>query len=147
MYKRILVATDGSDTADRAVAHAIALAGEQGAAVRFVTVVNPRITGWGEFAGAEIDSLIDEAREILAKADEHARAAGLAPDSTPVEACERHIGQVIAQEALDWGADLVVMGTHGRKGVTRLVLGSVAEVALRMSRVPVLTIPPHEAEE
>lgn len=146
MYKRILAATDGSDTADRAVAHAVALAREQGAELRFVTVVNPRITGWGEYTGAEIDSMIDDARTVLERADERARAAGLAPDSVPVEASERHIGEVLADEAAAWGADLLVMGTHGRKGFTRLVLGSVAEVALRTSRVPVLTIPPEEIE-
>lgn len=146
MYKRILVATDGSETAERAVAHAITLAGEQGAALRFVTVVNPQITGWGEFLGAEIDSLLENARAILERADERARAAGLAPESGPMEARERHIGEVIAQEAADWDADLLVMGTHGRKGFTRLVLGSVAEVTLRTSRVPVLTIPPRDAE-
>lgn len=147
MYKRILMATDGSDTAGRAAAHAIALAAEQGAALRFVTVVNPQITGWGEFSGAEIESLIEESREILRQACEHARTAGLAPDSALVEARERHVGEVIAQEALDWGADLLVMGTHGRKGVSRLMLGSVAEVTLRTARVPVLTIPPQELGE
>lgn len=146
MYKRILVATDGSDTAERAVAHAVSLAGEQDAALRFITVVNPQITGWGEFLGAEIDSLIENARELLERTDERARAAGVAPDSGLLEARERHVGEVIAQEALDWDADLLVMGTHGRKGFTRLVLGSVAEVALRTSRVPVLTIPPQEAD-
>jgi len=116
MYKRILVATDGSDTAERAVACAIALAGEQGAALRFITVVNPEITGWGEFLGAEIDSLIEDARAILERADERARAAGMAPDSGLLEARGRHVGEVVAQEALDWAADLLVMGTHGRKG-------------------------------
>ena len=148
MFKHILVAADGSETAGRALTHAIALAVEQGARLRVVNVVAPRVSDWGELAWVDmntvVDGLTEEGRQILDQAAEQAQAAGVSVETALVDARQRHVGEVIASEAQTAGADLIVIGTHGRKGFSRLMLGSVAEVTLRMAHVPVLALPPAE---
>ncbi|MEJ2644608.1 MAG: universal stress protein [Gammaproteobacteria bacterium] len=148
MFKHILVAADGSETAGRALTHAIALAAEQGAKLRVVNVVAPRVSDWGELAWVDmntvVDGLTEEGRQILEQAAEQAQAAGVSVETALVDARQRHVGEVIASEAQSAGADLIVIGTHGRKGFSRLMLGSVAEVTLRMAHVPVLALPPAE---
>ncbi|MGA7802134.1 MAG: universal stress protein [Gammaproteobacteria bacterium] len=149
MYKHILVAADGSDTAGRAVSHAIALAAEQHAELRFINVVAPRVSDWGELAWVDMNTvakgLTAEGRGILEQVAEQAQAAGVRAETALVEARQRHVGEVIAADAQASGADLIIIGTHGRKGFSRLMLGSVAEVTLRMASVPVLALPPAQA--
>lgn len=146
MYTHILIAADGSDTADRAMAHAIELAREQSATLHVVHVLSPRVSDWGELAWVDMNTVVEglkaEGRQILDQAAEKAQAAGVSVQTALVDARQQHVGEVIAAEAQNSGADLIVIGTHGRKGFSRLMLGSVAEVTLRMAHVPVLALPP-----
>ncbi|OYW38713.1 MAG: hypothetical protein B7Z35_06325 [Hydrogenophilales bacterium 12-61-10] len=83
-------------------------------------------------------------RKLIAAARETARLANfeLEADLIETDTPAQHVAEAIAAEAARWGADLVVMGTHGRRGFQHLMLGSMAERTLRYSAVPVLLIPP-----
>jgi nucleotide-binding universal stress UspA family protein len=83
--------------------------------------------------------------KILAAARETAQKAGLESESAlmETETPTQHVAETIAKEASRWPADLVVLGTHGRRGFERMLLGSVAEGMARRSPVPVLLIPSH----
>jgi nucleotide-binding universal stress UspA family protein len=69
-----------------------------------------------------------------------AKAAGVDFDSHLIDFPGQRLGQTIADEATQWGADLIVVGTHGRRGFSRALLGSGAEQILRMAPVPVLVM-------
>lgn len=147
MYARILVAIDGSPHSERALSHAIGLAKGLSAALCIAHVVD---SGWlGVGMELAIDTMpLTQARhaageKLLADARQAAQAAGLAAETCLVEMATPadHVAALIAKEAADRSADLVVLGTHGRRGVERLLLGSVAEGVARLSPVPVLLIP------
>ena len=147
MYTRILVAVDGSPHSERALSHALGLAKGLSAALRLVHVVD---TGWlGLGMELAIDTVQlsrarrDAGEKLLAGARESAQAAGLEAEVRLVEMATPadHVAALIAKEAADWPADLVVLGTHGRRGLERMLLGSVAEGVARLSTVPVLLIP------
>lgn len=140
MYERILVPTDGSPETERAVEHAVELAGAHGATVHGVYVVNtasyttmPMETGW-EGVG---ELLREDGEAALERVEELAGAAGVAHQ---VHLLDGSPSREIVRFAEELGADLVVMGTHGRGGIDRLLLGSVAERVVRSSSVPVLTV-------
>jgi len=144
MYKRILVAIDGSETSQRALKEAILLAGSLGSSLRLVHVVNK--TPWIS-PGVDqsvLQHLIDDLRGtgecILHDAESAVRAAGLEADGRLIEALGGEAGEYIVEEAISWPAELVVCGTHGRRGIRRLLLGSDAEYVVRFSPVPVLLI-------
>ena len=125
MYDTILVPTDGSDVAAVAADMAVALARRFGADVRGLYV-------------RDGDGDADGTRATAAVAD-RAAAAGVEATTAVVDA-EGPIHRRILADADDHGADCIVMGTHGRTGLDRFVLGSVAERTLRESSVPVLTV-------
>ena len=142
MYKNLLIPTDGSELADKGVAHGLALAKALGAKVTIVTVSDP----WTVFATGEIGASfpVDEyeracemsAQALLADVAKRAAAAG-------VECQTRYIkDQFPAEgilEAAKWmQADLIVMASHGRSCVKRLLLGSQANKVVTHSEVPVL---------
>lgn len=95
------------------------------------------------------ESMLDEGRRLTSDAAKRMDREGVSgkPRIAEVELTGDDIAQRICHCAQDFGADLVVMGTHGRRGWRRLVLGSVAERFLRLSRWPVLLVPGHDAEE
>ncbi len=143
MYKKILVPVDGSSTSQRGLEEAISLAKLCGASVRFVHVVNELILANDFLAinyGELIDRLRDEGRRILDAAETRARAQGVASDSDLIETLGGQAAREILNVSRKWGADLIVMGTHGRRGIRRLALGSDAEVVLRHASVPVLLV-------
>jgi nucleotide-binding universal stress UspA family protein len=126
MYQRILVPVDGSATADRALEQAIAVAKTHAAALKIVFV----------------DGIEELSRQIVEVAVARARNAGLQPESgLLVKLPTEEIGEVILQEAGNWNADLIVLGTHGRRGLAQALLGSVAQQVIRGARVPVLVVP------
>lgn len=150
MYSHILVAVDGSPNSEHALDHAIGLAKGLSATLCIVHVAD---MGWlplGPELAIDIDALLKARRaaadNILAAARECVQAAGLEAEARLLETATptQHIASVIADEAASWPADLIVLGTHGRKGVERLLLGSVAEGVARLSSIPVLLIP-HQA--
>ena len=143
MYKRILVPVDGSRTGDRGLAEAIKLAKSHRARLCLLHVVDESVLTL-EVGATMIEdlvaSLVDNGRRILRKADARARKQGLKPQSILVEKITRGVADVIVGQARKFRADLIVMGTHGRRGVRRMVLGSAAEGVVRESPVPVLLI-------
>lgn len=144
MYQRIFVPVDDSETSALALAEACKLAKEVGATVRLVHVVDLAQFGWGgaEFLdAAELQESIREAGEqVLSQARLRAEALGVTPQMAIIESWGDRIANVMMDDAGKWGADLVVMGTHGLGGLMHLLLGSVAEGVLKIADVPVLLV-------
>ena len=144
MYQRILVPVDGSDTARRGLDEAIALAKDLGAGIRLIHVVNKLPAVSPALTGPAVQALIDQLRSsgesILHDSRVTVRAAGVAVDSRLIEALGAEAGEPIIAEAASWPADLIVCGTHGRRGLYRMLMGSDAEYILRHTGVPVLLI-------
>ena len=145
MYRRILVPVDGSATSKLGLRHAVGLAKDQGARVRVLNVIDevaiaPMIDGYP----ADMTRFVESMREIGQKALDEGAAlaekAGVDAGTAMVEARGRHVSDVILGDAKTFRADLIVMGTHGRRGLNRLLLGSDAERVLREAPVPVLLV-------
>jgi nucleotide-binding universal stress UspA family protein len=141
MYKRILVPVDGSETSSKAVVAALQMARENGGRVRLVHVLDELayLTGF-EVGGDLLQIAREYALKVLDDALAMAKSAGVPTDTRLVEAPGARLGEVVAAEARGWEADLVVTGTHGRRGVGRVLLGSGAEQVLRLAPVPVLAV-------
>jgi nucleotide-binding universal stress UspA family protein len=146
MYARILVAVDGSPGSARAVAHAIALSKAFGAVLRVLHVVDMGWLALGPELAVDTQRLAAarraEGERTVTAALETARAAGVPVETSLVEtgAPGQRVASQIVQEAQAWPADLLVLGTHGRSGAERLLLGSVAEGVARRASVPVLLV-------
>jgi len=144
MFKRILVAVDGSHTAELAFQEAIMLAKELRAQLRAVHVVDEVSLNWpegGDFEAVQ-ETFRKSGRKILENADAEMRKAGMTAETKmlEIETFGHRVADMIAAEAEAWPADLIVIGTHGRRGVNRLLLGSVAEGVARVATKPVLLI-------
>lgn len=145
MYKHILVAVDDSKTSQRALGEAIRLARQCEAMLRIVHVVDEVSMNWNSDYGdfAEIQKRFRETGlKVLDKAGAVAREAGATFETRLLELDKLglHVPDLIAAEANDWPADLIVIGSHGRRGVRRMLLGSVAEGVARMAPTPVLLV-------
>lgn len=147
MYTRILVAIDGSESGDLALKEALSLAGVHRAMLRLVHVVDmvpPYFSGDTNFIDivAVEEALAHSGRQILEKAHALVTTAGIPAETALLKTGEptRRIADVVVAEAKRWPADLIVVGTHGRRGLSHLFLGSVAEGIVRTSTVPVLLI-------
>ncbi|HET9700721.1 MAG TPA: universal stress protein [Burkholderiales bacterium] len=140
MYKRILVPVDGSGTSLTALRHAVVLAREQGAQLRLIYVVES-VQAWATEGQVDLESVLRESgKAVLADAEATARRDGITPETGTVSAGMQRIARCIADDAAGWSADLIVMGTHGRRGIDHLILGSVAEGVVRIARSPVLLV-------
>ncbi|MGH2459123.1 MAG: universal stress protein [Chloroflexota bacterium] len=144
MFKRIEVPIDGSSTSLLALEKAAELAKEQHAAVRVIQVVDLGPLYRAAFSGINISDIeqmiIQDAETDLANAAAIARRDGVSVETALIRGNERRISQAIVEDANHWGADLIVVGSHGRHGLERLVLGSVAEGIARAATVPVLIV-------
>jgi len=136
-YRTVLVPTDGSDPAHAALDVGLDVADAAGAAVHLLSVVDVTSLGVDVRADIQADALEESANELVDAAAERANAAGIDP-TTAVE-FGGSIPRVIRSYVADHDVDLVVVGTHGRTGFDRYVLGSVAESLVRTAPVPVLT--------
>lgn len=147
MYKNILIATDGTELAGKALTHGLALAKAIGARVTLVTVTEM----WSALEMASrartearapvetYESMASEyARKILDAAAEKAKAEGVEHSTHHVS--DRHPSDGILDAAKQDGCDLVVMASHGRRGLDRLLLGSETVEVLTYSKVPVLVV-------
>jgi nucleotide-binding universal stress UspA family protein len=147
MYKHILIATDGSELAGRALAHGLALAKEVKAPVTLVTVTQP----WSAFDMAHKaregnrdpmhqfeEIAAASAQSILNTAGQKAKIAGVACELVHVPG--QHPAEGIIATAEKNGCDLIVMASHGRRAVGRLLLGSQAVEVLSHSKVPALIV-------
>jgi nucleotide-binding universal stress UspA family protein len=146
MYQRILVPVDGSATSNKALTAALQLAREGGGRVRVVHAFDELVflTGY-EYDASMLRAARAEADKVLSAASGIATAAGVPSDAKLLETRGRRLGDAVADEATAWEADLVVVGTHGRRGIGRAVLGSGAEQVIRAAPVPVLSIRASEA--
>jgi nucleotide-binding universal stress UspA family protein len=151
MYRRILVPVDGSDTSRAGLRQALGLAKGQGARVRVLNVVDERlvIPAMDGYPVADMGMLIASMREAgekaLTGAERLAARLDVRADTVLVESRGRAVSDLILDAAKKWRADLIVMGTHGRRGLNRLLLGSDAERVLRETPVPVMLIRAGEA--
>lgn len=128
LYSRIFVPIDGSDTSTRAAREALALARDQKAEVRFFHCFDLR------------EAPRDEAQEVLDRAEALAERAGVDALGILMHCSADSPSEAIVAEARRWGASLIVMGTHSRGGLRRVMLGSVAEGVVRHAPVPVLLV-------
>lgn len=145
MYQRILVPIDGSPTAQAGLAEALRLAKLTGAQIRLLHVVDEMmvVTSVPEFTAYSVDlarALKEGGAEVLAKALAEAKAAGVAAHTELVDSGTGRVADTIVAQASNWPADLIVLGTHGRRGLRRLALGSDAEEVVRNASAPVLLV-------
>lgn len=144
MYQRIVVAIDGSATAERALQEAIKLAAGK-AQLRLVYVIEEvyplDAEGYAYIDYAALQEAVRKTGErTLAQAAEKARRSGITAETALLDVPRARTAGVIDDEAQNWKADLIVIGTHGRSGLSRLLLGSVAEGVVRGASVPVLLV-------
>ncbi|HYP85982.1 universal stress protein [Variovorax sp.] len=145
MYRRILVAIDGSPTAACALEEALRLAKLGNARLCLLHVVDEmkHLTGYETFTAYAHDVLprLRAGGELVLKnAAEHATRADVEADCALFMASADRVCDVVVAKARSWGADLIVIGTHGRHGLERFFLGSDAEQILRQAPVPVLLV-------
>jgi nucleotide-binding universal stress UspA family protein len=145
MYKRIIVPVDGSPTANKALVAALQLARDSGGRVRLIHVVEELafVDGYDMYGGqtGELLQVMREAGDkVLDAALEIARSAGVEADKQLFDRFGERLGEVVANAAREWNADLIVLGTHGRRGIGRVLLGSGAEQIIRLAPTPVLVI-------
>lgn len=144
MYKHILCPVDGSLTSDCGMSHAIELAKDQQAHLHFLYVVDnffPVVDATGDVNYIEItEKLREYGKKILAQANETATLAGVSASAKLVNCTGGQIYKSILKDVNKCHADLIVMGTHGLRGIERLVMGSDAETIARTSPVPVLLV-------
>jgi nucleotide-binding universal stress UspA family protein len=146
MYKRIAVAVDGSDTSTAALNEAIKLAKQLDSTLLLLYVCEEMPVTWDLEGMAAIPMtdvikvFVESGRQLLHKDKARVTEAGIRVETKLVEDYSGRIGAVISAEAGTWLADLLVVGTHGRKGLDHLLMGSVAEGVMRTSAVPVLLV-------
>jgi len=144
IYQRILVPIDGSAASKRALQEAIRLADGE-AQLHLVYVLEEVFPLDAEgYAFIDYAALREAVRHTgertLAQAAEKVRQSGTTAETALLEASGERIASVIKDEVQHWQADLIVIGTHGRSGLSRLLLGSVAEGVVREASVPVLLV-------
>jgi nucleotide-binding universal stress UspA family protein len=144
MYKNILVPVDASASSLRGLEEAIQLAKETGASLRIVHAVNEFFieAGFGipTYSAEVMASLREAGAATLSAAVAKARENGLHVESVLLDQLGTRVADLILAQAKLWPADLIVMGTHGRRGVSRLAMGSDAEMVVRSATVPVLLV-------
>ncbi|WP_282297843.1 universal stress protein [Stenotrophomonas sp. PS02289] len=147
MYKRILIATDGSELAAKGLDKGLELAKDLGAEVDIVTVSEPWAVGMYDAMGWSVGYMNSpeykadretSAQEILTPAKATADAQGIAANT--VHVLDRYAADGIIDTATERSSDLIVMTSHGRRGVTRVLLGSQTAEVLARSTIPVLVI-------
>jgi nucleotide-binding universal stress UspA family protein len=138
MFKKILLATDGSDASEKATTIAIGLAQEQKAELLIVHVVDLYAM---YFATPEsIEFLVSSGQNILNLIEKRAQTVGVVTHTKRLQTDEggNHIGELVLGESAAWEADLLVVGSHGRRGLNHFLIGSVADWICQRARIPVL---------
>jgi nucleotide-binding universal stress UspA family protein len=144
MYQRILVPVDGSDTSRRGLKEAVSLSKALGSTIRIVHIVDDSPLALNPEAGVAAAPLVEDfaegGKEIIANARALAAQLGADVETALHENFAGRVADRIVDEAKEWGAELIVMGTHGRGGLRHAVLGSQAEAVVRAASVPVLLV-------
>ena len=151
MLKKILLATDGSETSMRAAKNAVSIGKKAGATVTAVYVVDvhrlAQLPGYAAMPGIKdnlMELMFKEGSEALEEIEDMARDAGVAYERVVAEGDP---GEELLKLCRDPGFDLIVLGTIGKSGLKRFLLGSVAEKVVRHSHVPVLVVPAKDEQE
>lgn len=141
MYQHILIPVDGSPTSECALQEALKLAQPENTQLALVFVVENLLNKEGYIIYPELqESIRSKGKKILEEAQKLVQQTGKTAEIKLLEASNEPISSVILAEAKRWPADLIVIGTHGRTGFSRLIFGSVAEGVVRKSHIPVLLI-------
>lgn len=144
LFKRIVVAIDGSSTSKLALREAIKFAKDQQSDLRIVFVVDVvTLAAESPYDLTEYEDSVRRAGDLMLKhAAATARKAGIEAEiiRLEVQSLQDRIADEISRNAKGWRADLIVIGTHGRRGLSRLFIGSVAESLVRIASAPVLLI-------
>ena len=145
MYQRILVPIDGSTTSSKGLDEAIQLAKLTGGSLRLIHAVDilSFATGfepYSVYAGDLVPRMREVGEQILAEAKVRVAASGVKVETLLFENLSMRVSELVIEQAKTWGADLIVIGTHGRRGMGRFLLGSDAEQIVRMAPVPVLLV-------
>jgi nucleotide-binding universal stress UspA family protein len=149
MYQRILVPVDGSSTSKQGLDEAVKLAKLSGASLRLVHVANELTfaTGCETYTGDVIGMLKEAGEQVLSESKTVAMAAGAEVDTVLVETFGGRLCDIVGEQAKLWRADLIVIGTHGRRGIGRILIGSDAEQIVRTALVPVLLVRAPEVKD
>lgn len=147
MSKRIFVAIDDSHTSQKALDEAIQIAGALKATLCIATAIDdgPLLQhGMGLGSYIDIEKVKDEMRQsagaLLQQAAAKAAAAGCQAEQQLIDPSPRRVAELISEAASQWQADLIVVGTHGRRGVERMLVGSVAENLVRIATTSVMLV-------
>jgi len=142
IYQRILVPVDGSTTSNAGLDEAIRIAKVTGSKLRLVHVLDGLLFGLGAetYVGDVLGMLSEAGAQIVTQAKARAEASGVAAETFVTEMFGERVCDVVADQASNWKADLIVIGTHGRRGARRLMMGSDAEQIVRSAPVPVLLV-------
>jgi|KBSMisStandDraft_5_1062788.scaffolds.fasta_scaffold858763_2 nucleotide-binding universal stress UspA family protein len=148
MFQRILVAVDGSPASNAGLKSAIELAADQHATLLLLHVIDDSALAPGFEGGFAVpsyidmfyDALRDTGRKVLAKAGAAAKVAKVESKLVLAEARAATVAHVIVRQARKLKADIIVIGTHGRRGLRRVLMGSDAEAVVREAGVPVLLV-------
>ncbi|WP_369907588.1 universal stress protein [Limnohabitans sp. Hippo3] len=141
LFKKILVPLDGSRTASKALDYALKLAQADQAELRLVYCIDElSLLSNHEYSGEIAQLARENGHKVLESGMALASTAKVEADTRLIDRVGQRLGESVADAADEWGADLVVIGTHGRRGIGRVLLGSGAEQVMRMSPVPVLMV-------
>lgn len=147
MYKRIMVALDSSSTAAKALDEAIALAKALGAKLAVAHAADEgHLAQHGMGLGTYLDiekikgEIHASGQALVGAALDRARAAGCEAEPILIESTRRRVAEMLAEAAQNWNADLIVAGTHGKRGFERMLVGSVTENLTRMAGTSLLLV-------
>lgn len=141
VFKKILVPVDGSATSNKAVDFALRIAKDDQASIRLLHCIDETsFLDAYEYSSQLIQQARQAGQKILQGGQAAAQKLGVTADTLLLERAGQRLGHSVADVAGDWGADLVVVGSHGRHGIGRLLLGSGSAQILRTSPVPVLLV-------
>ena len=145
MYAHILVPVDGSPTSDRGLDEAVKLARLTGARLRLMHVVDQMLysagmEGLGTMTADLIPLLREGGEKVLKAAKARVEASGVPVETALFDSFAGRVCDLVVAEATNWHADLIVLGTHGRRGVGRVFMGSDAEQIVRIANTPVLLV-------
>ncbi|CAB5717097.1 Putative universal stress protein SAV1710 [Delftia tsuruhatensis] len=145
MYQNLLVPIDGSAASSAGLTQAIELARAVNGRIRLLHVIDDVsfsfvMDAYAGQPGSWLEDLHAEGTRILADATAAVSQAGVAVDAILDDRLKSPVHDVVVSQAASWPADLIVIGSHGRRGIEYAMLGSSAEKILRKSRVPVLVV-------
>lgn len=144
MYQRILVPIDGSAPSEQGMQEAIKLAAGLGGTLRLLYILDLHLLYMDAFGMGMLPDCVSllqaGGEDILTRAKLLADARGVHVETRLCECRAATVADMIVDEAEHWQAELIVMGTHGRRGMRHMVMGSDAEGVVRRSKVPVLLV-------